>query len=121
MSEARIVDFWKNEAVAYAEGVKKTAVDGEPFTKSTTFFDHSSGNFRAGHWSATKGAWEHNHPKLEFCYITRGSVKVLEVESGIEHTYNAGDAFVVPKGLHVRWIVDDYAEKVCVTAAIEGE
>ncbi len=64
MSEAKIVDFWKNEAVAYAEGVKKTAVDGESFTKSTTFFDHSSGNFRAGHWSATKGAWEHNHPML---------------------------------------------------------
>lgn len=121
MSEAKIVDFFKVEPVAVNEGVKESAVEGKPYAKSTTFYAHSSGNFRAGHWSCTAGSWEHNHPKLEFCYITKGSVKIKEMDSGIVHTYNAGDSFVVPKGLRVTWIVEEYAEKVCVTAPLEGE
>ena len=61
------------------------------------------------------------HPKLEFCYIVEGSVKIIE-KDGPTHVFNAGDSFVVPKGTPVTWVVEEYAKKIFVSAAgLEGE
>jgi uncharacterized cupin superfamily protein len=81
-----------------------------------TYFEHPSGNFKSGIWSCTAGSWEQLHPKLEFCIIIEGSVKILE-KDGPTHEFEAGDAFVVPKGTPVTWIVEKFAKKIFVSAA----
>ena len=122
MSEAHIVTIGKSAILSTTSAPKKTPKSGEPFANNWTYFNHSSGDFKVGIWDCTAGSWEHNHPKLEFCYIVEGSVRIVEEESGITHTYNAGDSFVVPKGTRVTWIVDEYAKKIFVSAAsLEGK
>jgi uncharacterized cupin superfamily protein len=120
MSEGKIVTLEKSEVISHTSGPKKNPKSGEPFANNWTYFEHSSGNFKSGIWTCTAGSWEHNHPKLEFCYIVEGSVKIVE-KDGPTHVYNAGDAFVVPKGTPVTWIVEDFAKKIFVSAAhLEG-
>ena len=122
MSEAHVVTIGKSEILSTTSAPNATPKSGAPFANNWTYFNHSSGDFKVGIWDCTAGSWEHNHPQLEFCYIVEGSVRIVEEESGITHTYNAGDSFVVPKGTRVTWIVDEYAKKIFVSAAsLEGK
>ena len=116
MSKGKIVTIGKSDIISETSGKKPNPKSGEPYTNNWTYFEHGSGNFKSGVWDCTKGSWEHNHPKLEFCYIVEGSVKIVE-KSGPVHEYKKGDAFVVPKGAPVTWIVEDYAKKIFVSAA----
>lgn len=121
MSDAKLITIGKSEVLKHTSGPKINPASGEPQANNWTFFDHSSGNFKAGIWDCTAGSWEHNHPKLEFCYIVEGSVKIVE-KDGPTHIYNAGDSFVVPKGTPVTWIVEKYAKKLFVSALhLEGK
>lgn len=120
MTAGAIITIGKSEKLSHTSGPKKNPKSGEPSANNWTYYNHESGNFKAGIWDCTAGSWEHNHPKLEFCYIVEGSVKVVE-KDGPTHTYNAGDSFVVPKGTPVTWIVEEYAKKIFVSAAhLEG-
>src|SRR6056300_1372545 len=122
MSKGKIVTIGKSEIVSETSGEKVNPKSGKPYANNWTYFEHGSGNFKSGIWDCTAGSWEHNHPKLEFCYIVEGSVKIVEEESGITHEFKAGDSFVVPKGTRVTWIVEQYAKKIFVSAAsLEGE
>ncbi|QFU01819.1 Cupin domain protein [Halomonas sp. THAF5a] len=122
MTNASIVTLGTSEPTSRKSAPKQNPKSGEPFAKNVTYFEHDSGNFNSGTWECTAGSWEHNHPKLEFCYITEGSVKIIEEESGVTHEYAKGDAFIVPKGTRVTWVVDEYAKKIFVSAAhLESE
>lgn len=122
MSEAKVVTIGSSEVLSHTSASKVKPKSGEPHANNWTYFNHSSGNFKSGVWDCTKGSWEHNHPKLEFCYIVDGSVKIVEEDAGITHVFNKGDSFVVPKGTRVTWIVEDYAKKIFVSAAdLDGE
>ena len=116
MSKGKIVTIGKSDLISETSGKKVKPKSGEPFANNWTYFEHGSGNFKSGIWDCTAGSWEHNHPKLEFCIIIEGSVKIEE-KDGPVHEFNAGDAFVVPKGAPVTWIVEDYAKKIFVSAA----
>lgn len=121
MPEGKIVTIGKSAVLTHTSGHKVNPKSGQPHTNNWTYFNHSSGDFKAGIWDCTAGSWEHNHPKLEFCYIVEGSVTIVEEETGITHRFSAGDAFVVPKGTRVTWIVENYAKKIFVSAAsLEG-
>lgn len=122
MAEGNVVTIGKSEVLKHTSAPKVNPKSGEPHANNWTYFDHSSGDFKSGIWDCTAGSWEHNHPKLEFCYIVEGSVKIVEEERGVTHVFNAGDSFVVPKGTRVTWIVEEYARKIFVSAAsLEGE
>lgn len=116
MSEGKVVTLAKSKVLSHTAAKKANPKSGEPFANNWTYYNHSSGNFKAGIWDCTAGSWEHNHPKLEFCYIVEGSVKVIE-EDGPTHEYVAGDSFVVPRGTRVTWVVEKYAKKIFVSAA----
>lgn len=121
MNEEKIVTLGKSEVIKHTSAPKVSPKSGEPHANNWTYFEHSSGDFKSGIWDCTAGSWEHNHPKLEFCYIVEGSVKIVE-KDGPTHVFNAGDSFVVPKGTPVTWIVEDYAKKIFVSAAnLEGK
>ncbi len=120
MSEGKIITLGKSTPLTHTAKAKVNPKSGEPFANNWTYFNHSSENFKSGIWDCTAGSWEHHHPKLEFCYIVEGSVKIVE-KDGPTHVFNAGDSFVVPKGAHVTWIVEDYAKKIFVSALhLEG-
>jgi len=116
MTEGKIVVLGKSDVLHHTAALKANPKSGKPFANNWTYFEHSSGNFKAGIWDCTRGSWEHNHPKLEFCYILEGSVTVIE-KDGPTHMFTAGDSFVVPKGTPVTWVVDEYAKKLFVSAA----
>lgn len=116
MSKGKIVTLGKSDVISHTSAKKVKPKSGEPHANNWTYFEHSSGNFKSGIWDCTAGSWEHNHPKLEFCYIVDGSVKIVE-KDGPVHEYKKGDAFVVPKGTPVTWVVEDYAKKIFVSAA----
>ena len=116
MSKGKVVTIGKSEIISETSGKKVNPKSGEPYANNWTYFEHGSGNFKSGIWDCTAGSWVHNHPKLEFCYIVEGSVKIVE-KDGPVHEYTKGDAFVVPKGAPVTWIVEDYAKKIFVSAA----
>lgn len=113
MSEGKIVTFDKSQVIDHVSGHKTNATEGNPFENVWVYFNHPSGNFRSGVWDCKAGSWYHEHPKTEFCYIVEGSVKIQE-KDGPLHEYQTGDAFVVPKGTPVTWIVDDYVKKLFV-------
>ncbi len=117
MSEGKVITIEKSPVLSEKSAPKVSPKSGEPFANNKTYFKHSSGNFNAGTWDCTAGSWEHNHPKLEFCYIVEGSVKIVEEDSGITHTFNAGESFVVPRDTRVTWIVEKFAKKIFVSAA----
>ena len=58
-----------------------------------------------GAWGATKDAipTEPHHQQLaEWCAVTAGSVTTVD-PTGKEHTFTAGDVFLVPKGISYVW------------------
>lgn len=116
MTEGKIVTLNKSKVLHHTEGPKKNPASGAPVANNWTYFEHPSGNFKSGIWTCTAGSWEHLHPKLEFCYIVEGSVKIIE-KDGPTHEFKAGDAFVVPKGTPVTWAVEKFAKKIFVSAA----
>ncbi|MEH0023153.1 MAG: cupin domain-containing protein [Desulfobacter sp.] len=115
MPEGNIITFDKSPVLSETSGHKTNATQGNPFETCQIFYNHPSGNFRSGIWDCTAGAWYHDHPKTEFCYIVEGSVKIRE-KDGPLHEYTAGDSFIVPKGTPVTWIVETYAKKLFVGA-----
>lgn len=115
MSEAKIITFNESPVLQSSSGFKTNATEGKPFENSRVYYNHPSGNFRAGVWDCQAGAWRHEHPKTEFCYIVEGSVNVIE-EDGPVHAYKAGDSFIVPKGTPVTWVVENYCKKLFVGA-----
>lgn len=115
MSEGKLVTLEKSPVLFNKSGYKTNATTGEPFENSWNYYNHASGNFRVGVWDCTAGSWYHEHPTTEFCFILEGSVTIIE-KDGPTHVYHAGDAFIVPKGTPVTWIVEDYAKKVFVAA-----
>ncbi|MCG8634937.1 MAG: cupin domain-containing protein [Desulfobacterales bacterium] len=115
MTDGKIITFNKSPELKHTSGVKTNATEGEPFENCWEYFNHPSGNFRSGIWDCSAGAWYHEHPQTEFCYIVEGAVKIQE-KDGPLHEYKAGDSFVVPMGTPVTWIVDDYCKKLFVGA-----
>ncbi|MCG8565663.1 MAG: cupin domain-containing protein [Desulfobacterales bacterium] len=115
MSHGQIINFKPENATLQNKGYKTNAVEGHPFESVWEYYNHPSGNFRAGVWECDAGAWTHNHPKTEFCYIVEGEVSIQE-EGGPLHEYKAGDAFIVPMGTPVTWKVKHFCKKVFVGA-----
>ena len=115
MSNGQIITFDKTPALKHTSGVKTNATQGAPFENCWEYYNHPSGNFRSGVWDCGPGAWYHEHPKTEFCYIVEGAVNIQE-KDGPLHAYKAGDSFIVPKGTPVTWIVDTYVKKLFVGA-----
>ena len=46
----------------------------------------------------------------EFVYVLEGSV-TLEDKSGRKDTFKAGDAFIIPRGMSVKWIQPEHLKE----------
>lgn len=85
-------------------------ISGSPEGGEHLFLDNEATGTRAGLWHSTPYTERYDsYPINEFMYIIEGSVTLID-DSG-EHTFRAGDSFVLPKGFSGTWKQDEYMLK----------
>ena len=88
-------------------------LEGNPEQVARNYFSDSTGRFFAGIWESTPGKWRVRYSENEFCYLTRGRVRI-EHESGRGWTFSAGSSFVIPAGFNGVWHVLEPTAKLYV-------
>jgi uncharacterized cupin superfamily protein len=96
----------------HAEGENVTS--GEPTEIGHTYFTDATGQLEAGVWECTAYTAEiDSYPVDEFAVILSGSVVITD-ETGHSETFNAGDSYVIPKGLKFTWHMPETMRKYFV-------
>ena len=117
MSEAvntLIVDFATvKPETTHSKPPTERLLAGSPEQIARNYFSDSSGRFFAGVWESTQGKWRVRYSENEFCYITRGRVRI-EHESGRGWTFSSGASFVIPAGFNGVWEVLEPTAKLYV-------
>ena len=87
---------------------------GSPVQRGLTLLDEPSFGLSAGIWDCTAhtSAWM-DQPTHEFMILLEGEVTIVTATR--ETTFRAGDAFVLPQGLHCQWQQLGYVKKFWVT------
>lgn len=86
-------------------------VRGAPEQRLANYFSDASGQFFAGRWQSTPGAWRIRYTESELCVIVEGKVTIRS-EDGESWTFGPGDAFVVPSGFSGTWEVIESCTKI---------
>ncbi len=96
----------------------RAALDPDPEHSGHYFSVHFTGadtRFKAGIWRADEGTLEEDaYPMDEVCVVLDGSI-TINTDDGLEHEFNAGDAFGIRRGTALRWRQTDGARKVFVS------
>ena len=101
------LSFWGN---CDAEDVIK----GKPVETGHNYFTDATGQLTAGVWECTAYTSQiESYPVDEFCLILSGQVVITDANDHAE-TFNAGDCFVIPKGLKCIWHMPDRLRKFYV-------
>lgn len=80
-----------------------TAVEGARNPTAYTAYSDPGGVFTAGVWACDAGTLEIVDLAIdEACYLIEGSVVITD-DKGNSETFNAGEAFVLPRGFTGRW------------------
>ncbi len=84
---------------------------GNPVQRGHIYHQYEALGYMAGVWDCTAmtGKFE-PYPVHEFMFLLEGSVTMVH-EDGTEVTVNAGEPFVIPKGLPCRWKQEGYVRK----------
>lgn len=88
-------------------------IGGHPEQTVRNHYSDASQQFHAGEWTGEPGIWRVRYSEHEFCYITRGRVRITDA-AGRETLVQAGDAFMVPAGFSGRWEVLEPTHKFYV-------
>ena len=87
---------------------------GEPVQRGWLYTDDKKKGLMVGVWDCTPFVSKMSAYSVdEFMFILEGSISI-ELENNKIETFNAGDAFVIPKGLNCRWIQSTYVRKYFV-------
>ena len=76
---------------------------GSGVQSGLTWFEDKSRGLSAGLWAAEPfdTPWA-DYPVNEFMHVLEGEITIVEKHG--ETTVKAGESFIIPKGLHCRWI-----------------
>jgi uncharacterized cupin superfamily protein len=85
-------------------------LQGRPEHRACNAFSDASGQFHCGRWSSSPGKWRVRYTESELCVLITGRVSI-ESAAGLEQSFAAGDAFVVPAGFEGTWTVHEPCEK----------
>ncbi len=85
-------------------------LEGHPVHRAWNAFSDASGRFHCGRWTSSPGRWRVRYSENELCVITEGRV-VIESAAGVQESFSAGDAFVVPAGFVGSWTVIEPCSK----------
>jgi uncharacterized protein len=86
-------------------------LQGQPVHRVCNAFTDASGQFFCGRWSSSPGKWRVRYTENELCVITAGRLSI-ESAAGERHSFQAGDAFVVPAGFEGTWTVHEECTKL---------
>lgn len=87
---------------------------GEPVQRGHIYHEDSACGYMAGVWDCTAQTEKFGpYAVNEFMYLLEGSVTMI-LEDGTEVTVNAGEAFIIPKGLPCQWKQEGYVRKYFV-------
>ena len=92
----------------------ENVIEGEPVETGHNHFTDATGQLTAGVWECTAYTSQiESYPVDEFCFILSGRV-VLTDADGHAETFNAGECFVIPKGLKGIWHMPETLRKFYV-------
>lgn len=84
---------------------------GEPVQSGHIYHEDPETGYMAGVWDCTANTLKFGpYPVHEFMFLLEGSVTIALADRS-ETTVNAGEAFVIPKGLPCKWIQPGYVRK----------
>ena len=87
---------------------------GNPVQRGHTYHQDESLGYSAGVWDCTANTGKFEpYAVHEFMFVLEGSVTMV-LEDGAEITVNAGEPFVIPKGLPCQWKQLGYIRKYFV-------
>lgn len=106
MSAVKVIDFQSSSARTDTSVVEpERRLSGAPEQSLKNLYASASKELLSGTWSSEVGKWSVDYSQRhEFCYLIKGHI-VLADEDGIESTFKAGDAFVIPVGFKGSWEV----------------
>jgi uncharacterized cupin superfamily protein len=85
--------------------------DGTPVQRGHLYHEDAATGYMAGVWDCTAMTEKFGpYAVNEFMYLLEGSVTMV-LEDGKEVTINAGEAFIIPKGLPCQWKQEGYVRK----------
>jgi len=107
----QIVAF--RDAVAPESQVPEAArlLAGTPKLTVWNHYADGSGQFFAGVWAATRGAWRVRYTEHEFCHLIAGRISIVS-DDGTRWQFQAGDSFVIPAGFSGAWEVLEDCRKL---------
>ena len=87
---------------------------GSPVQRGHIYHEVADAGYMAGVWDCTAMTLKFSpYPVHEFMFLLEGSV-TLVLENGDEVTVDAGQSFVIPKGLPCQWVQPGYVRKFFV-------
>ncbi|MEM9371864.1 MAG: cupin domain-containing protein, partial [Pseudomonadota bacterium] len=85
---------------------------GDPIQRGKIYDEDQSSGYMSGVWDCTAFVDRPGPYAVdEFMFLLEGTV-VMGLPDGTEVTINAGEAFVLPKGLDCHWKMPGYVRKV---------
>ena len=86
-------------------------VSGTPVQRGHIYHEDPEVGYLTGVWDCTANTLKFGpYPVHEFMLLLEGSV-TMQLEDGTQITVNAGEFFVIPKGLPCQWIQPGYVRK----------
>ncbi len=86
-------------------------ISGTPVQRGHIYHEVADAGYMAGVWDCTAMTLKFSpYPVHEFMCLLEGSV-TLVLEDGKQVTVNAGESFVIPKGLPCQWVQPGYVRK----------
>ena len=77
-------------------------VSGTPQSAYQVLHTNAGGNFYAGIYEASAGAWKVSYAEDEFCTLIEGHVRLTN-EAGESDDYRAPQSFIIPEGFKGTW------------------
>jgi len=107
----QIVSFHDQVAAEQSAPEAARLIAGAPKLTVWNHYADASGQFFAGVWAATRGAWRVRYSEHEFCHLLEGRIAVVSDE-GVRCEFGAGDSFVIPAGFSGVWEVLEDCRKL---------
>ncbi len=80
-----------------------TPIEGARSPTAHIAYSYKDGHFNSGVWACDAGTLKiENLPVHEVCFLIEGIVEITD-ENGNTEIFNAGDAFILPKGFSGTW------------------